>query len=372
LATGQSGAVRVRRTTRNETAEVNWLLCRHFPAGSGEEEPGTGPSRETALNTFGPPAVVEVMADRTVVAHRGLQSDEAGGLLLLAAIWGASFLFIKVAVEEMEPIAVVAARVGLGAVGLSVALVARRGWRGVRALLEGIRWRDAMVLSITASAVPFFLIAWAETRISSSLAGILNASVPLFAAVLAFRLDPIGRIRGWRTAGLVAGFVGVAMAAGTDVSGSPAGVAAMVAASISYAIGAHYARARFSGIDPVGVALTQVLVSSALLVPLSAMFGRPDGMPSAEAIGSLAALGFGGTAIAFVLYYWLVSRAGPQQTVAVTYLVPVAAIVYGAVILDEHVPLLAIVGIAITIAGQAVVAAPGRAAPVPEAAGPAS
>jgi drug/metabolite transporter (DMT)-like permease len=306
------------------------------------------------------------MDDSSRTGHRGLRLNEAGGLLLLASIWGASFLFIKVALEEIGPLAVVAARVIFAAVGLTTVLLVLRGRAGVGALLRGVDWRRAVLLSITASAVPFFLIAWAETRISSSLAGILNASVPLFAAVLAIRLDPIGRIRGWRTIGLAIGFAGVALVAGTDLAGGSLGVLAMLGASLSYAISAHYAKAHFAHVRPVGVALVQVLTSSAIVVPLALVLDRPSSVPSADVLGALAALGLGGTAIAWVLYYWLVSSAGPQQAVAVTYLVPIAALFYGAVVLDEYVAAAAVLGTLVIVAGQVVTAAPARKSGEPE------
>jgi drug/metabolite transporter (DMT)-like permease len=300
------------------------------------------------------------MSATTPSHHRGLRPQEAAGLLLLAAIWGASFLFIKVALEEVGPLVVAAGRIVLAAGAVTLALLVRRGRAGVRSLLAGVNWRDGVVLSILAAAVPFFLIAWAEERIASSLAGILNASLPLFTAVIAFKVDPIGRIRGWRTLGLVIGFGGVAVVAGADLAGSTAGVVAMLAASLSYACSAHFAKARFSHVEPVGVALVQVLVGSAIMLPLALLLDRPASMPSADVIGALAALGIGGTAIAWVLYYWLVASAGPQQAVAVTYLVPVAALFYGAVVLDEHVAAAAIVGTVVIIIGQLITATPAR------------
>src|SRR5437899_142871 len=152
--------------------------------------------------------------------HRGLRASEAAVLALLAAIWGASFLFIKVALRDLSPVAVVGTRLALGALGIGGWLVLRRGPTATRELLRGVRLGDAVFLAITASAAPFTLIAWAETRITSSLAGILNATVPLFTALLAYRVDPRNRIRGWRAGGLLVGFAGVALVAGTDGGGS--------------------------------------------------------------------------------------------------------------------------------------------------------
>jgi drug/metabolite transporter (DMT)-like permease len=300
-------------------------------------------------------------------SQRGLRADEALVLVLLAAIWGASFLFIKVALDDVGPLTVVAARLALGVIGIGGWVVHRRGVAGLRRMLGGVRLGDAVVLAATASAVPFVLISEAETEITSSLAGILNAAVPLLTALLAFKLDPVGRLRGWRSIGLLIGFAGVALVAGSDISGSTSGVAAMLGAVALYAIGTHVAKMRFGGVDPLAVAFVQTATAAAMVVPLALLFDRPTHAPGLDTIASLVALGLGGTALAFCLFYWLLSRAGPQHTVAVTYLAPVFAIVYGAAILDERVTATALVGAAVIIAGELVTAWPGRHQPVPTA-----
>lgn len=292
--------------------------------------------------------------------HRGLRPDEAATLAFLSAVWGASFLFIKVAVEEVGPAGVVAIRLGLAAAAIGGWLTLRRGWAGVRAMVAGVRPADALVLAATGSAVPFFLIAWAETDITNSLTGILNAATPLFAAALALHLGTSDRIRGWRTLGLLLGFGGVALVAGGDLRGSAPAIAAMLTAAFFYAGSAHLARRRFSQFEPQAVALVQAVAGSALALPPALLLVRPDGVPSAAAMGSLLALGLGGTGLAYFLYYSLVSSAGPQHAVAVTYLAPVAAVVYGRVLLGERVGLPALVGMAVIIAGQVITSTPAR------------
>ena len=302
--------------------------------------------------------------------HRGLRAPEVAVLVMLAAIWGASFLFIKVALRDVSPLAVVGTRLALGAVGITGWLLLRRGPAATRELLRGVRLPDALVLAVTASAVPFMLIAWAETRITSSLAGILNATVPLFTAALAYRVDPRNRIRGWRALGLLIGCAGVALVAGTDVGGSALGVVAMLGAGLCYAISTHFAKHRFDHVEPVGVALVQTVTSAAIMVPLALLLARPERAPTADAIWSLLALGLGGTALAWCLYYWLVAKAGPQHAVAVTYLVPISAVLYGSVLLDEHIGLSTLLGMVVILAGEVVVATPARrrvaAEPLPE------
>lgn len=293
-------------------------------------------------------------------SHRGLRPDEAAVLVLLAAIWGASFLFIKVALDDVGPLTVVAARLVLGVVAIGGWLLVRRGPAGVRGLLAGIRPVDAVVLAVTASALPFLLISWAETKITSSLAGILNAAVPLLTALLAFRFDPLNRLRGWRSAGLLVGFAGVALVAGSDVGGSPSGVAAMLGAVVLYAFAAHLAKLRFSGVEPIAIAFVQTATAAAFALPLALLLDRPDHLPGGDTVAALLALGLGGTGLAFGLFYWLLSSAGPQHTVAVTYLAPIAAIAYGAFVLDERITATALVGCLVIIAGEVVTALPGR------------
>lgn len=292
--------------------------------------------------------------------HRGLRPDEAVILVLLSAIWGASFLFIKVAVEDVSPLFVVAARLTFGAIAVGGWLLARRGWAATRALFTGLPPLEVVALALTASAVPFLLISWAETRIASSLAGMLNAAVPLITALLAFRVDPANRLRGWRSAGLLVGFAGVALVAGGDIEGSGLGVLAMLGAVVLYAVGTHVAKQRFAHVEPIGVALVQVVTSAAIVLPLALAFGRPHQVPGGDTVAALLALGLGGTGLAYALFYWLIASAGPQHAVAVTYLAPVFAIVYGVAVLGEHITALALAGVAVIIAGEVITALPAR------------
>lgn len=302
--------------------------------------------------------------------HRGLHPREAAILGLLSAVWGASFLFIKVAVDDVGAAGVAVGRLGLATATIGGWLLLRRGPSGVRAMARGIRPADALLFAATGSAAPFLLIAWAETRITSSLAGILNASIPLMTAGMALYLRAPGRLRGWRSAGLLLGFAGVALVAGGQLSGQPAGVAAMLVAAVGYSASALLARRRFAAVEPQAVALVQVGVGLLLALPALAL-DPPSTAPSGQAVAALLALGVGGTGLAYFLYYSLVSTAGPQHAVAVTYLVPVAAVIYGRVFLDEQVSASALAGMALILAGQVVTSIPSRrplATPRPSAA----
>ena len=293
------------------------------------------------------------------VTHRGLQPREAAILALLTSVWGASFLFIKVAVDDVGPAGVVIGRLVLATATIGGWLLFRRGVAGVRAMLAGVRPIQAAIFAGTGSAAPFLLIAWAETRITSSLAGILNASIPLITAGLALYLRTPDRIRGWRSAGLLLGFAGVGLVARNDLSGQPAAVVAMLAAAFFYATSALLARRYFAGVEPQAVALVQVAVGTLLALP-SLVFLRIEAAPPASALVALVALGVGGTGFAYFLYYSLVSTAGPQHAVAVTYLVPIAAVIYGSLLLDEHVAVTALVGMAFILGGQVVTSMPAR------------
>ncbi len=297
--------------------------------------------------------------DVSTSTHRGLDAREATILGVLSAVWGASFLFIKVAVDDVGAAGVAVGRLGLATATIGGWLLLRRGPSGVRAMVRGVRPADAVLFAATGSAAPFLLIAWAETRITSSLAGILNASIPLITAGMALYLRAPGRLRGWRSAGLLLGFAGVALVAGGQLSGQPAGVAAMLVAALGYSASAILARRRFATVEPQAVALVQVGVGLLLALPALAL-DPPSTAPSGQAVAALLALGVGGTGLAYFLYYSLVSTAGPQHAVAVTYLVPVAAVIYGRVFLDEQVSAGALAGMALILAGQVVTSIPSR------------
>jgi drug/metabolite transporter (DMT)-like permease len=294
--------------------------------------------------------------------QRGLDAHELATLLLLAAIWGASFLFIKVAVRDVGPLLLVTTRVVLATIAMLVYLLAVHGRMELRAMLRWVRIGDALILSLTGSTLPFLLISWAETRISSGLAGILNATTPLFTVVIALAIGAGMRL-GWRFAGLLLGFAGATLVAWGDFAGSPLAIAAMIAAAPLYAVSALHARSRFVGLDPACVALVQVFTSSLLLVPVAAVLGRPQHSPGLDTIGSLLLLSLGGTAFAYVLYYRLLASAGPEHAVAVTYLVPIAAVIYGRLLLHEHIRLSALIGMAVIIVGEAISATPSRSDP---------
>ena len=277
-------------------------------------------------------------------------------LLVLAAIWGASYLFIKVGLRDLDPAMIAFARIALAALVL-VPLAASRG------ALVGLGEQAGLVLVLGAvqAAGPFLLIALGEEEISSSLAGILVASTPIFTALLAIWIDHEERAEGLRLVGILAGIVGVALLLGIDLGGSSAallGGLAVVLAGFGYAVGGFMVKHRFGEFQPIGVAASVMIASSVLLLPAAALSLPGDGVALAP-IASVVTLGVVGTGIAFALFYELMTTVGPARTFIVTYLAPAFAVVYGATLLDEAVTAATVGGLALIVSGS-YLAAEGR------------
>ena len=270
-------------------------------------------------------------------------------LLCLAAIWGASYMFIKIGVRDLSPSMVAWGRIALAAMVL-VPFAALRG----QLRLPGARVWVVALLAAVQVAGPFLLIAEGEEEISSGLAGILVASTPLFTALLAIRLDHEERSQGARMWGIVAGLVGVGLLLGVDLSGTSAellGGAAILLASLGYAVGAFIAKHGLAGAPPTGIA-AWVMVASTLLLAPAAILTAPSETPSAGPVAAVVALGVLGTGIAFAIFYDLMARVGPARTFVVTYLAPAFAVVYGATLLDETISVSTIAGLALIVGGS--------------------
>ncbi|MFA9273040.1 MAG: DMT family transporter, partial [Baekduiaceae bacterium] len=202
----------------------------------------------------------------------------------------------------------------------------------------------------------------------TSLAGILVASVPLFTALLALRLDRTQTSQGWGLVGLLAGMAGIVMLFGLDLHGDTAEVVGglmIIVASIGYAIGGFMLRANLPNVPAAATAAGTMLVSAAVTLPL-AIATPPSAVPGIDTIASMAVLGMGGTGIAFVLFYALIADAGMARASLVTYIAPVFAVTYGAVLLDEPITAGAIGGMVLIVAGSWLAATarrPTRSAP---------
>ena len=281
---------------------------------------------------------------------------------LLAALWGASYLFIKVGLEDgLEPVFIVFMRIALGALVL-VPLALRAGVLGaVRGALGPI-----VFVAIVQVAVPFLLITYGERHIASSLTGILVSSAPIFTALIAARLDDDERPHGIAIVGVVMGLVGVVALFGVDLSGDARAIAGglmVLLASAGYAVGALYLKQRLRAVPPVAVAASTMVVSTIALAPL-APFALPSHAPELQTVGAIVALGAGGTGIAFAIFYTLIADVGPGRASLVAYIAPGFAVLYGVWLLSEPLTLGAIVGLALILAGSWIAAEgrlPGRA-----------
>jgi drug/metabolite transporter (DMT)-like permease len=294
-------------------------------------------------------------------------------LLTLAAVWGASYLFIKVAVDDgIEPAPMMAVRL----LGAAVMLAAYLVWRlGARRAVSDLReaWRPTLVLGLINAAIPFWLIAWGEQRIDSSIAAIAQATVPIFVLLLGLRFLPHERVGAGRLVGVALGMVGVAVLAGFNPIGGAAavvGTLAVVLSSLSYAAGGVYGQKRVRSVSGPVLATGSMLAGGLILLPL-ALFQLPDHTPSLEAAGSIAALTVVGTAMAQLLLYRMLRLHGSAKVSLVTYLMPGFALAYGALLLDEPITAAVLGGLALILAGVALgsgaVRLPqrGRAASVP-------
>jgi drug/metabolite transporter (DMT)-like permease len=262
-------------------------------------------------------------------------------LLGLAALWGASFLFMRVAVPAFGPVVLADARVALA----GAALLAYAALIGARPTLRA-RWRDYLVLGTINAALPFTLLAAAELEIEASLAAVLNAMAPLFGALVAAVW--LGeRVTLAAKAGLVLGVAGVALVVGL----SPftldlpfiLAVLACLAAAFAYGVGANLVRARFVGEPPLSLAIGQQLAAAVVLLPLLPVVA-PREPPDAVDVACLIALALGSTGIAYLLYFRLLAELGATGGMTVIFVVPVFGVLWGALFLDEAIHLATVLG----------------------------
>jgi len=272
---------------------------------------------------------------------------------LLALIWGAAFLFIKLGVRDMSPATLVFSRTLLGAGTLGLVFAARRQTpfpAGTRA-----RLLPFAVLAILGSLVPWVAIAFGEQSISSALASILNATTPLWTAVFAYWVTPAERPSGLNYLGVAIGFLGTGILIAPDLIGQPLrastiGTLAVLGAASSYAVSALVARRRLRGVSPLQVGFWQ----QALAAPLALALALPTIGATHLTVPSIAAmlfLGAGGSGIAFLLYYFMMNTLGATRATTVTFLVPVTAVFWGATLLREAITIPIVTGMAVILLG---------------------
>jgi drug/metabolite transporter (DMT)-like permease len=276
-------------------------------------------------------------------------------LLSLAAVWGASYLFIKVAVEGgLEPAPLMCARASIAAVVLFGFLAARMGGgRAVRELRAS--WRRWVVIGVVANALPFWLIAWGEKHIDSGIAGIAQSTVALFTILLGLRFLPHEPLSRGQLVGFGLGLVGVGVLAGLHPAGgwwAVVGTLAVVLASVAYATGNVIGQRSVVGVPGPVLATGAMLAAAVSLLPF-ALVQVPSRAPDGDAILSLLALALVGTVMAQLVLYRMLRLFGGRRMSLVTYLIPLFALVYGAVLLDEAVTVSAVAGMALILAGVA-------------------
>ncbi len=279
--------------------------------------------------------------------------------IALSVIWGIPYLLIKVAVRELSPASLVFLRTALGAALLLPLALARGNFRAVLS-----RWRPVVLFTVVEIGVPWVLLSDAERRLSSSLAGLLVASVPLIGAVIA-RLgegrEPLG---GRRLAGLAVGLAGVAALLGLDVSGAGAfTLGEMGLVVVGYAVGPRIIARRLSDLPALQVMAASLALGALLNAP-AGIAQLPSRMPALPVVGAVVGLGVLCTALAFVLFFELIAEVGPVRATVITYLNPAVAVAAGVTVLGEPFSLGTAVGFVLILSGSWIATgAPRQAAP---------
>jgi drug/metabolite transporter (DMT)-like permease len=274
--------------------------------------------------------------------------------LTLALIWGMSFLFIKEGVRAFAPLQITLGRVAIGAAVLMAVLLARRE----RLPRDSKTWAHLMVAAVLNNVIPFTLFGYAEQRIPSGLAGICNASAPLFGAVMAFAMLPDERLSRRRAAGVVTGFVGVSIVLGawTGLSGHDlAGALMALGGGLCYGIGFPYTRRFLTGTrsSSLSLAAGQLLCGTVILAVITPLLTSAPARWPATALVSIALLGALGTGVAYLLNYAIISAAGATTATTVGYLMPLVSILAGLVILGERLTWNEPAGAVVIVAGAA-------------------
>jgi drug/metabolite transporter (DMT)-like permease len=288
-------------------------------------------------------------------------------LISLAALWGASYLFIKIGLRAFSAAEITSIRTGLAALVLFPIALRRGALRGL-----GRRTPEVALLGAIHMGVPLTLISLGERHISSSLASILVSASPIFTALLAPMIDVDERSSGMRAIGVVLGIVGVVLLLGLDLGGDSKallGGVMVVLAGLGYAVAGFIVKRRFKAVQPVGI-VTGTTLSAALLLLPAAVVTAPGHAPGIGPVAAMLALGVGGTGIAFVIYYTLLGTAGPAKASLVAYLAPCFSVVYGVVFLSESFKLSTFAGLVLILIGSWLAAGgrmPGRAPAAPEA-----
>lgn len=319
-------------------------------------------ARPTAGSSRSPPILAVI--DRSALKLCNMQTRDVGELLLLSVLWGAAYLFMRAAVPAFGPGPLIALRMAI-AVAVLLPLLA---WRGGVGQLRAHPWA-LLVLALPFTALPFLMLGFAAQHLTAGLLSVLNATAPLFAALLAhFALhERLGR---WRSAGLVIGFAGVAVLTAGSVSFKSTdgllAVAAVLITSALWSVGANFTRRRLGGMDNLALTVGSLAGASIALTPL-AWATWPAEPPPLRAWIEVVFLGVASSGLGFLLYYRLLRRIGTVRAMSVTFLNPVVALVAGALYLGESITWQTLGGAAVVLVGTALSLGlwPGRPAQAP-------
>jgi len=312
--------------------------------------------KSTALNTAQRAASPPLAAAPAVNAAMGL--TEWLLIIGLSILWGGSFFFIKVAVQEVTPLTLVLFRVGFAALALLIF-----GYLTGRRLPTRLPlWGAFLIMGALNNLIPFSLIVWSQQHIQSSLASILNATTPIFSVILAHFLTREERFTVNRGTGVLFGWVGVALLIGVEsIEGfnlQIMGYVAVLGAGLSYACAAIFGR-RFKGISPIAVTTGMLCSSSVMMIPLVLIFEQPFAIhPSLITWGAILGLSLISTALGYIIYFKVLASAGATNILLVTFLIPISAILLGVVILGERLGWNALGGMLLIFTG--IVAIDGR------------
>ena len=271
-------------------------------------------------------------------------------LVALGFLWGASFLFMRIAGPEFGAFALVEVRVAIAAAVLLPLLIIRGQGKE---LIEN--WVPLGILGFHNTAVPFLLLTWATLFLSAGIAGILNATAPIFAAIIAW-LWLGERLTISRSAGLLVGTVGVWLLVrdkvGASMGDTTLAVIAALCGAFLYGVGGNFTRRYASHVKPLVVATGSQIAATLVLLPVAIMTW-PESPISSTAWAAAIIMGLFSTALAYILYFRLIANTGPTNAITVTYLIPLFAMVLGAVVIDEPITVSMLVGCAVILLGTA-------------------
>ena len=291
--------------------------------------------------------------------RRSMTRAEWAMLVVLSVLWGGSFFFVDIAVKDVPPITTAMLRIALAALALNLLLRAMR----VKIPVNPGLWRDFLIMGSLNLAIPFAMIAWGQTHIDSGLASILNATTPFSTAIVAQLFTHDEHIRKHRLVGVSIAFVGVMLIIGMDaldgVNFSLGGELAVLGATWSYACAGVFGRRFFSrhyrlmGVNPLVTAAGQMAGAAVVITPFALVIERPwtVPMPGWEASAAIAGVSMLSTALASILYFRILSSAGATNSMLVTLLMPVTAILLGVSVLGERLDFRHYVGISLIAAG---------------------